>query len=241
MALPSPTVDRWGKRYAAYLFDLDGTLVDTAPDIHAALNVALLDFGFETVTLAETRDWVGQGARRLIHRAGSAQRLADGASFQDTELVPEKDLPLDAMQARFLAHYASAISTYSEPFPEMRETLTALKRDGAELAVVTNKPEGLARALLDDLDLSSLFGAIVGADTTAETKPSALPAQFALDQLARPIDPQDVLFVGDSAADVGCARALRCAVAVVSFGYTQGTDPAALGGDAVIDSFSALL
>ena len=121
----------------------------------------------------------------------------------------------------------------------MVPTLDALRDRGAKLAVVTNKPEALARQLMEALQLADRFEAIVGADTTPEAKPSARPAIHTAEQLA--VTPQQVLFVGDSVSDVGCARAWGCPVVVMSYGYSQGTAPSELGADAVIDSFAALL
>ncbi|MEM1435558.1 MAG: phosphoglycolate phosphatase [Pseudomonadota bacterium] len=238
-ASASDRLARWPHQHRAYFFDLDGTLVDSAPDLHAALNAALRQFDFEPVTLAATRDWVGQGARRLLHRAASAQRLGLVADTADQPLVPESELPMDAMQACFLDHYGRAIAALSTPFPGVLEALGALRNRDAGLAVVTNKPEALARKLLIELDMAHYFGSIVGADTTPETKPSALPAQRAATDLG--VAAESVLFVGDSAADVGCARAFGCPVVALSYGYTQGVAPEALGADAVIDSFEALL
>lgn len=230
---------RWEQTHDAYFFDLDGTLVDTAPDLHAALNASLNAFDYAPVTLAETRDWVGQGARKLLHRAVSAHHHEHPPTFGEEPLLPVKELPLDAMHQHFLAHYGQAIATFSEPFPGVVEGLQALAARPARLAVVTNKPEGLARQLLEALNLTPLFGAIVGSDTTAASKPSPLPAQHAGTALG--VAPAQVLFVGDSATDVATARAYGCPVVVMRYGYSQGLAPEALGADAVIDSFLALL
>ena len=235
----SPLLARWPEQHAAYYFDLDGTLIDTAPDLHAALNAALEAFDFATVTLTETRDWVGQGARKLLHRAASAHRHAHPPAFGEEPLLPLDALPLDAMQACFLEHYGSAIAEHSEPFPGVVATLDGLRERGAKLAVVTNKPEGLARQLMEELRLDDRFDAIVGADTTPEPKPSARPAEHTGAALG--VEAEQVLFVGDSVSDVGCARAYGCPVVVVSYGYTQGVPAAQLGADAVIESFAALL
>lgn len=231
--------DRWDQGHDAYFFDLDGTLVDSAPDLHAALNAALTAFDYAPVTLAETRDWVGQGARKLLHRAASAHHHARPPAFAEEPLLPLDELPLDAMHRHFLEHYGAAIATFSQPFPGVIEGLQALRARSAQLAVVTNKPEGLARQLLQALDLAPLFGAIVGSDTTPESKPSALPAEHAASTLA--VGPEQVLFIGDSATDVATARAYGCPVVVMRYGYSQGVAPEALGADAVIDSFLALL
>ena len=235
----SSPLSHWPKRHDAYFFDLDGTLIDTAPDLHAALNASLIAFDFAPVTLAETRDWVGQGARKLLHRAASAHRHDHPPAFGEEPLLPLDALPLDAMHTHFLTHYGNAIAEHSRPFPDVVPTLDALIDRGAKLAVVTNKPEALARQLMVALHLDDRFAAIVGADTAPAAKPSAHPARHTGELLS--VGPEQVLFVGDSVSDVGCARAWGCPVVVLSYGYSQGTPPAELGADAVIDSFAALL
>ncbi|MGI9328919.1 MAG: phosphoglycolate phosphatase [Pseudomonadales bacterium] len=218
----------WQGQYAGYLFDLDGTLVDTAPDLNRAQNAALLAHGYTGADEAETRLWVGHGARVLLEKAIAAQ----------TRRSPETS-ELDAMHQHFLSHYAANIAHASTPYPEVVNTLEALATRGAQLAVVTNKPEGLSRRLLEALELSDRFHLLVGGDSAAQPKPAADPAAMACEQLG--LSAQEVLFVGDSGADVGCARAFGCAVVCVSYGYNQGIDPSALGADGVIDSFAALL
>lgn len=211
--------------YAGYLFDLDGTLIDTAPDLCRALNHALAAFGHAPVQLAQARNWVGQGAQASLQRALAHQ----GASADD----------LDAMLASFLDYYRRHIADLSAPFPGVEEALQALAERGTKLAVVTNKREALTKALLEELGFGHHFQAVVGGDSTAHPKPAADPALAALAALQVP--PADALFVGDSQADVGCARAAGCAVLCVAYGYRQGLTAADLGADAVIESFLELI
>lgn len=213
------------RAYAGYLFDLDGTLIDTAPDINAALNHALTSHGASEVDEALTRHWVGHGSRALVTEAIATQNLAN-------------DL-LEPLVSAFLEYYEAHISEFSTPYPDVVESLDGLKSRGAQLAVVTNKLTRLSEPLLDALDLSRWFDLIVCGDTTAMPKPAADPALHACDVLGVPAS--EVLFVGDSDTDVNCARAAGCPVVVVRDGYNHGIPAAELGADAVIESFLDLV
>ena len=217
---------RWRiRQYAGYLFDLDGTLIDTAPDLTFALNHALAQFGFAGVDVETARNWVGQGARSALERA-VAHRSAP----------PEA---VDAMLTSFLDCYRNRIAVESAPFPQVEETLAALARRGAKLAVVTNKRGELTAKLLAEIGFAGYFDAVVAGDATRRPKPAPDPAMAACAALRLGVD--EVLFVGDSLADVGCARAAGCAVVCVAYGYRQGVAAADLGADAVIETFQDLL
>lgn len=218
----------WQRDYRGYLFDLDGTLIDTAPDLCRAQNVALQKHGFEPAAEAQTRLWVGHGARVLLEKAIAAQRRE-----------PVSTPVLDAMHQEFLSYYQANIADASRPYPGVIDALHRLADRGARLAVVTNKLEGLSRVLLDAIDMTRHFDLIIGGDSAAQSKPAADPAALACGQLQLGAD--EVLFVGDSTTDVGCARAFGCSVVCVSYGYNQGTPPDQLGADGIIDSFAALL
>ena len=212
--------------YEAYLFDLDGTLVDTAPDLRTALNHALALGGIAPVGEALTRHWVGHGVRAMLDAAFAHHG------------TPVEEERLDELMAACLAHYGDHIADLSRPYPAVVETLAALG-ERAALAVVTNKPTDLSIRLLDALDLSQFFGAVVGRGTTAKPKPDAEPAHFACRQIGQ--EPQQALFVGDSETDVLCARAAGCDVALVRYGYNHGQAPETLGADRVIESFRELV
>jgi len=213
------------RHYPAYLFDLDGTLVDSAPDIHAALNHVLEHQGLAPVDLALTRDFVGMGSRALITRA------LDHHGAPDTNPEP--------LLERFLDYYENHIAVHSTPFPNTIETLQALRKRGARLAVVTNKYGHLTEAVLTNLKLRDFFASVVASDTTANPKPAADPALHACRELG--VAPEDALFIGDASPDVGCARAAGCPVVVRRDGYNNGIPPTELGADAVIDSISELV
>ena len=211
--------------YSAYLFDLDGTLVDSAPDIHAALNHVLKEEGFAPVDLALTRDFVGMGSKALINLALNHQGI--------------KDADPEPMLQRFLDFYSANIAVYSKPFPGTVKTLTSLAERGARLAVVTNKYVDLSESVLTQLKLRQFFTCLVGSETTPNPKPAADPALHACRVLD--VAPEDALFVGDASPDVGCARAAGCPVVVRREGYNNGVPATELGADAVIDSITELL
>lgn len=211
--------------YEGYLFDLDGTLVDTAGDLNVALNHALQHAGLETVDLALTRHWIGHGARVMVQQALAAQSASEA-------LVEE-------LFDVFLTYYQRNLAAFSRPYPHVVETLDALRARGAALAVVTNKRAAFTLPLLDALGLAGRFQQIVSGDTAARPKPAADPALLACERLG--VAPAATLFVGDSQPDVDCARAAGCPVVVVPDGYNHGIPASELGADAVIDSFRDLV
>ena len=213
------------KPYPGYLFDLDGTLVDTAPDINAALNAALVEHGYQRVNEALTRHWIGHGAKVLVEQAFDYHRKPHH----------ESDIVLTA----FLAYYETHVADLSRPYPGVLDALLSLHTRGARLAVVTNKMTTFSVAILNALGMAQHFDAVVCGDTTASPKPAADPALHACKALG--IAPSDALFVGDSETDVLCARAAGCPIVCVRDGYNHGVPAAQLGADAVIESFSDLV
>ena len=212
--------------YSAYLFDLDGTLVDTAPDLSRALNHTLAQEGFGEVDESLTRHWVGHGVRAMLE-----------AAFGHLGIRAEAG-ELDHHRATLVEHYAAHIADYSLPYPTVVETLAALAAR-VPLAVVTNKPTDLSNRLLDALGLARYFEVVVGHGTTGNFKPHPEPALYACDRLGAAVE--HALFVGDSETDVLCARAAGCDVVLYRHGYNHGRDPARLGADRVIDSLDALV
>ncbi|MDE0420401.1 MAG: phosphoglycolate phosphatase [Gammaproteobacteria bacterium] len=212
--------------YSAYLFDLDGTLVDTAPDLSRALNHTLAGAGFAAVDESLTRHWVGHGVRAMLE-----------AAFHHLGRCPGPE-DLDRHQAALLEHYAAHIADYSLPYPSVVETLAVLA-ERAPLAVVTNKPTDLSNRLLAALDLARFFRVVVGRGTTRRFKPDPAPALYACEHVG--MAPEQALFVGDSETDVLCARAAGCPVVLYRYGYNHGKNPDHLGADRVIDSFDALV
>ncbi len=215
------------RNYAAYLFDLDGTLIDTAPDLNAALNRVLHKSGHPQVDETLTRQCVGHGARAMIISA-----------LQHLHVDPvEQDI--DAMFAAFIEYYAANIADHSKLYDHVLDTLVALRDQGAKLAVVTNKPEQLSRTLLAQLDLTRLFDSIIGGDTAPAPKPDPHPVHLALTSAG--VAAREALFVGDSRTDVDAARAAGMDVVCVPYGYNHRITPEALGADAVIADFRGFL
>ena len=207
------------------IFDLDGTLVDTAPDLISSLNVVFAREGLAPVTLNEGRGMIGGGVRRLIER---------GLATQGRTLTPAA---VDALFADYITHYAEHIADASRPFPGVEAALDLLAAGGNRLAVCTNKLAWLSVRLLDQLGLSQRFLAICGRDTFGVEKPD--PEMLRRTILAAGGDIADAIMVGDSATDIATARAAGVAVVAVDFGYTD-VPVAELGPDRIISHFEAL-
>ena len=206
----------------ALIFDLDGTLVDTAPDLLAALNAVLLTVERRPVDLADLRHLVGFGARAM---------LTEAFKMTGGEAEPER---LEGMMDTFLAHYRSHIADLSRPYPGVEETLVAFVAEGARMGVLTNKPHDLTLLLMAKLGLDKYFAAIFGQGRTPYTKPDAR----IFPDVVREVGGVGVgaLMIGDSITDVQTARAGGALVILVSYGYTP--EPArTLGADAVVDDF----
>ena len=216
-----------GGGYIAYLFDLDGTLIDTAPDIHLAANAALAQFGFETIEIELTRRFVGRGGRVLLQSALENQGVGTINAEQ-----------LEPLYQYFLSHYDDHIADLSRPYHSVEETLLDLRSGGSRLAVITNKLEGLSDKLLTQLGMRDYFDLLLGLDTLIEHKPHPLPIFHACKVLGCELD--ETLFVGDSATDVAAARAAGCDVVCVDYGYSGELSPAELGADRLIASFQEL-
>lgn len=212
----------------AYLFDLDGTLIDTAPDLMHALNATLENSGHEAVDLELTRMWVGHGAKVMLAQA-----------LDHLEADPFTDAELEERFQYFLARYGERIAVDSEPYPGVVEALDALRARTWKLGVVTNKRQDLSMQLLRELDLYKFFNIVVGGDTLQVRKPEPQPILYACNELVA--KPGDTLFVGDSTTDVAAARAASCPIVCVRDGYNQNVPATALGADHVIDSFLQLV
>ena len=189
------------------VFDLDGTLVDTAPDLINTLNYVLGREGLPPVPLASARTMIGAGARKLIERGLEVE--GRNVSIAD----------LDRMMADFIDHYAEHIADESRPFEGLEAALDALEGRGYRLAVCTNKLEWLSKRLLERLGMARRFAAICGADTFGVAKPD--PA-ILHQTIARAGGQSSAsVMVGDSGTDIGAARRAGISVVGVSFGYTD--------------------
>jgi phosphoglycolate phosphatase len=189
------------------VFDLDGTLVDTAPDLINALNIVLAREGLPPMPFASARNMIGGGARKLIERGLEAE----GREVSLAELARMTD--------DFIGHYAEHIADDSRPFEGLEAALDELAGDGYRLAVCTNKLEWLSRRLLDRLSLSGRFAAICGADTFGVSKPDPAILRQTVARAGGAL--AGTIMVGDAGTDVGVARRAGVPVIGVSFGYTE--------------------
>lgn len=210
---------------ATVVFDLDGTLVDTAPDLCAALNHALKALGRPGVPADAVRHMVGHGARKLLERGLATSGVA-------TADIVEAGVP------HFLEHYAAHIADGSRPFDGVEAALDALAAAGTRLAICTNKPVALSRSLVSALGWDGRFAANLGFDSVAKPKPDAGHVLAAI--AAAGGTPESTVFVGDSITDTTAARAAKVPVIAVSFGFSD-RPVAALEADAVIDHYDHLL
>jgi phosphoglycolate phosphatase len=189
------------------VFDLDGTLVDSAPDLIEALNVVLDREGLPPLPLASARQMIGAGARRLIERGLEA----GGRAMTPAEL--------DRLTGDFIAYYADHIADHSRPFEGLEDALDNLSAGGFGFAVCTNKLEWLSKRLLDRLDLSRRFRAVCGADTFGISKPD--PAILHQTILRAGGHAASTIMVGDSGPDIEVARRAGVSIIGVEFGYTE--------------------
>ena len=211
---------------AVVAFDLDGTLVDTAPDLIGTLNVLLADEGLPALPLDQARPFIGKGAAWLIQRGFDAA----GAPF-DPARAPD-------LLDRFILHYRAHIADDSRPFPGCVAALDHLKARGAKLVVCTNKRTDLSVALLDALDLSRRFDAVIGSDAAPAIKPDRRHLETAVRAVGG--DMARTVMVGDAATDAGAARNAGAHLILVSFGYTE-IPVAELNPDILIDHFEGLV
>ncbi|MCY3627819.1 MAG: phosphoglycolate phosphatase [Gammaproteobacteria bacterium] len=214
--------------YDAYLFDLDGTLIDTAPDLHFALNKTLAKWQHPTATLQLARRWVGHGAKAMI----------TNALLNESQKTPDEQV-VEAMYLDFLEYYKADIANVGQPYPSVRLVIQYLFRRKTRLGVVTNKRFDLTTILFQKLNLSNFFEVIVGGDTLTEQKPSPKPIEYACMKLHS--NPSNTLYIGDSRTDVLSARAAGCPVVLVPYGYNDDLPVTTLGADKVIHSFLELI
>jgi phosphoglycolate phosphatase len=207
------------------VFDLDGTLVDTAPDLVAALNVVLAGESLQPVPYEAARTMVGGGARVMVERGIKA----NGRTLATAEV--------DRMVRAFIAHYADHIAVGSQPFAGVEAALDELASSGCRLAVCTNKLEWLSLRLLDALKLTTRFRAICGADTFGVSKPDPKILHGTIDRAGG--DRARAIMIGDSMTDIATARAAGIPVIAVDFGYTE-IPVAELDPDRVVSAFADL-
>lgn len=211
---------------SAILFDLDGTLIDSAPDLRLAVNKLLADFGRPELDINTTISMIGDGAAKLVERA-----------FDHTGGQPAA-LSLQALTEKFLGYYDGHESDTSKPFPGAIEALTTLKASGYRLGLCTNKPQRPTEAMLKAFGLDHFFDAVIGGDLLPGIKkPDGRHLQAAMDKLDT--QKHQTLMVGDGDNDLFAAQNAGIKAIIVSFGYHK-RPPQTMGADAVIDDFSEL-
>jgi phosphoglycolate phosphatase len=207
------------------VFDLDGTLIDTAPDLVDTLNVLFAREGLPAVPYETARKLIGGGARAMIVR---------GLEAEGRHAAPDE---LERLFVDYVAHYAEHLADRSRPFPGLIEALDALESEGMRFAVCTNKLERLSLMLLDRLDLTGRFATICGQDTFGIQKPD--PEVLRKTIAAAGGDTRHAVMIGDSITDIRTARAAGVPVIAVDFGYSE-QPVSELGPDRVISRYDQL-
>lgn len=209
----------------AVLFDLDGTLIDTAPDMGGALNNLLLEENQEPIPIERIRPYVSQGGLVLT-------RLGFDSKVPESEIEP--------LRQRFLDHYRAIVANDSRLFDGYEGILSELEARSIPWGIVTNKPEWLTHPLLQQLDLAERSGVVIGGDTLEHRKPHPLPLQVAAERLG--VNTEQCLYVGDDERDIVAGKAANMKTLVAAYGYIEdGTDIERWGADGVIDSPGELL
>jgi N-acetyl-D-muramate 6-phosphate phosphatase len=208
----------------AVLFDLDGTLLDSAPDMLATANLLRHAQDLPAMTLAQIRPHVSRGSRAML-----------GAAFPHLDVAGR-----EAMVPQFLEIYLEQLGRHSLLFEEIEAMLAALEADGAKWGIVTNKPEYLAREILPQLGWEMRCAVLIGGDTLAEKKPHPLPLLVAAERMG--FTARDCVYVGDDERDIQAARAAGMASIAALWGYRQDHEhPAAWGADVMLDNPRDLL
>jgi phosphoglycolate phosphatase len=214
------------------MFDLDGTLIETAPEICDAVNDTFKVFAMPTVEQAQVDRWIGHGTRELLIQALAfvGQTTAENIRASDT---------LAVIAAEFDTHYQKRCGTRSHLYPHVREVLQQLRQRGARLAVVTNKEGRYTKTVLAAHQLEPLFDRVISGDSLRTKKPDPAGIQSCLDQFQVPAT--RALFVGDSSIDVATARNAGVWVWALPYGYNMGQPIESCDPDRVIADFSLLL
>jgi len=220
-----PETQNSGNYPAAIVWDLDGTLVESAPDLATALNALLNEQGQHTHSVDSVRPMIGGGVAKLIERGFRAAGAPLDEAARD-DLVP-----------RFMELYMACATESTHLVPHARDVLTHFYHAGVKQGLCTNKPIAVTRLILSALDITGFFNSVIGGDSTDSRKPHPLPLLTCLEELE--VRPEDALMVGDSGADVGAARAAGVPVILVPDGYT-GVPAVSLGADYVVGDLAEI-
>ncbi|HRF72622.1 MAG TPA: phosphoglycolate phosphatase [Accumulibacter sp.] len=210
----------------AVLLDLDGTLLDTVLDLHAAANAMLHDLGRSEVSVAAVRSYVGRGIANLV------KRVLAGTMVAAEDPAPPPPAALDS----FRRHYARENGRHAQLFPGVLEGLERFRALGLPLGVITNKAEAFSLPLLEHVGLASFFKVVVSGDLLPRPKPDPMPLVWASGRLGAP--PAEVLMIGDSVHDYSAARAAGCHVFLVPYGYNEGRDVRELAADGIVPTLA---
>ena len=207
----------------AVIIDLDGTMLDTAPDFHAAINCMRAELALAPLDIETIKNFVGKGSENLIQRVLSVD-------FDDEQVARHFDAGLAAYQR----HYLALNGDFATLYPQVREGLDAMQQRGLRLACVTNKPIDFTLPLLDKVGLRHYFSVIYGGDSLPTKKPAPGPFQ----QVCRDFDiaPQQAVAIGDSSNDAIAARAAGCYVLTVPYGYNHGAPVQAIDSDGIVET-----
>jgi phosphoglycolate phosphatase len=203
------------------LFDLDGTLLDTAPDLVAAANAMLIDLALDELDEQKIRNFIGGGIAALVKRT-----LAASLESEPDAQIIGRAMPI------FEKHYAKVMLNQTRPFAGVVEGLQAMRAQGLRLACVTNKAERFTRPLLNSTGLLDYFELVLSGDTVPKKKPDPLPLLHACAHFG--VEPREMLLIGDSPFDTQAARAAGCHIFCVPYGYSQGRDVRELDCDAIV-------
>ena len=210
----------------AVLLDLDGTLLDTVPDLHAAANAMLRDLGRPELPVEAIRRYVGRGINNLVKRLLS----------NSLDITDENPPPVEALDS-FKRHYARENGLNTLLYPGVIEGLRALKAMGLPLAVITNKTEAFTLPLLEKTGLAPFFDAVVCADRLPKIKPDPMPLIWTCGRFG--VAPDEALFIGDSVNDALAGNAACCRVFLVPYGYNEGRNVQELACDAIVPSIES--
>ena len=213
----------------AIAFDLDGTLIDSVPDLAAATNATLAQNQYQPVTEALVRSWVGNGAQVLMQRALSYVSAMP-------EDAPELQVMLEQIMPQFMHHYGEHLQKHSRLYPGVVDTLQQLKQAGFKLAIVTNKPYRFTVPLLTAFGLDELFSEVLGGDSLAKMKPDPMPLQHLLKQWQ--LDESQLLMIGDSKNDILAAKAANVMSIGLTYGYNYGEDIGLSSPHAICENFA---
>ncbi|HFC30691.1 MAG TPA: phosphoglycolate phosphatase [Oceanospirillales bacterium] len=214
---------------SAVFFDLDGTLIDSAKDLHFAVNQMLKDLAMAPTNLENIKNWIGNGTLKLVERA----LTHTNDNTNPDEITLQKAFNL------FSNYYRDCVGEYSTLFPGVKELLVELLKNNTKIACITNKPLEFTEFLLQQNMISQFFSVICAGDNVKHKKPNPWPLIHAAESVN--VEIKECIMIGDSQHDIAAAKSAGCQVIAVSYGYNHGQDIRQFNPDFVIDSLTELL